>query len=36
VASFLADPAMTLKDLWFVIAVAALMVFFWGTFVIFG
>jgi len=27
---------MTLHDLWFIIGVAALMVLFWGAFLIFG
>jgi len=27
---------MTLPDLWFIIAVAALIVLFWGAFLIFG
>jgi len=33
--NFGGDPAMTLPDLWFIIAVAALIVLFWGA-LIFG
>jgi hypothetical protein len=29
-------PAMTLNDLWFIVAIAALMMLFWGAFLIFG
>jgi len=27
---------MTLNDLWFIVAIAALMMLFWGAFLIFG
>ena len=33
---FRLDPAMTLKDLWLIIAIAALMMLFWGAFLILG